>query len=96
MRCLIARLQTFAKDMGEGDGDEGYDDSISGTSRNSNEVYGALSHVRKPSPKTWEKVAETKKGDDGVLPVRLRTLMKYTTPYRTSYKLGKNITNPGT
>ena len=34
---------------------------------NHNEVYGALSHVRKPSPKTWEKVAETKKDDDGVL-----------------------------
>ena len=39
---------------------------------------------------------ETKKGDDGVLPVRLGILMKYTVPYRTSYKLGKNITNPGT
>lgn len=63
---------------------------------NPNEVCGALSHVRQPSPKTWEKVAETKKGDDGVLPVRLGTLMKYTGPYRTSYKLGRNITNPGT
>lgn len=63
---------------------------------NHNEVYGVLSHVRKPSPKTWEKVTETKKGDDGVLPVRLGTLMKYTAPYRTSYRLGKNITNPGT
>ena len=60
------------------------------------EVYGALSHVRKPSPKTWEKVTETKKGDDGVLLVRLGILMKYTGPYRTSYKLGRNITNPGT
>ena len=66
------------------------------TSGNPNEVYAALSHVRKPSPKTWEKVTETKKGDDGVLLVRLGILMKYTVPYRTSYKLGKNITNPGT
>lgn len=48
------------------------------------------------TPKAWEKVTETKKGDDDVLPVRLGTLMKYTAPYRTSYKLGKNITNPGT
>lgn len=63
---------------------------------NPDEVYGVLSHVRNHSPKTWEKVTETKKGDDGVLPVRLGTLMKYTAPYRTSYKLGKNITNPGT
>ena len=60
------------------------------------EVYGALSHVRKPSPKTREKVTETKKGDDGVLPVRLGTLMKYTAPYHTSYRLGRNITSPGT
>ena len=63
---------------------------------NYNEVCVALSHVCKPSPKTWEKVTETKKGDDGVLPVRLGTLMKYTAHYHTSYKLGKNITNPGT
>lgn len=66
------------------------------TSRNPDEVYSALSHVRQPSPKTWEKVTETKKGDDGVLLVRLGILMKYKVPYRTSYKLGKNITNPGT
>lgn len=66
------------------------------TSGSPDEVYAALSHVRKPSPKTWEKVTETKKGDDGVLPVRLGTLMKYTVPYRTSYRLGRNITNPGT
>ena len=63
---------------------------------NHNEVYGTLSHVHKPSPKTWEKVTETKKGDDGVLPVRLGTLMKYTVPSPTSYRLGRNITNPGT
>ena len=63
---------------------------------NHNEVYGVLSHVRKPSPKAWEKVTETKKGDDDVLPVRLGILTKYMVPYRTSYKLGKNITNPGT
>ena len=43
-----------------------------------------------------EKVPETKKGDDGVLLLRRGALMKYTVPYRTSYKLGKNITNPGT
>ena len=66
------------------------------TSGSPDEVYAALSHVSKPSPKTWEKVTETKKDDDGVLPVRLGTLMKYTAHYRTSYKLGRNITNPGT
>ena len=34
-----------------------------------------------------EKVTETKKGDDGVLPVRLGTLAKYMVPYRTSANL---------
>lgn len=66
------------------------------TSGNHNEVYGILSHVRKPSPKMWENVTETKKSDDGVLPVHLGILTKYMVPYRTSYRLGKNITNPGT
>lgn len=54
---------------------------------NSDEVYGTLSHISKPSPKTWEKVTETKKDDDGVLPVRLGILMKYTAPYHTSVNL---------
>lgn len=31
-----------------------------------------------------EKVPETKKGDDGVLLLRLGALMKYTVPYRVS------------
>ena len=48
--------------------------------------------------KAKEKVLDANNGDDGVLEVRLGAIMKqmmlYLLPY--FYKLGKNITNPGT